>query len=75
MESLDDDALAAELALLMGDEADGVVEPPKVVNTITTNPSAKAEPTLSPIAETTSPRQTENEPQPQAQEVELQVSA
>ena len=27
------------------------------------------------IAETTSSRQTENEPQPQAQEVELQVSA
>ena len=75
VEPLDDDALAAELALLMGDEADGVVEPPKVVNTITTNPSAKAEPTLSPIAETTSSRQTENEPQPQAQEVELQVSA
>ena len=41
METLDDDALQAELALLMGDEVDSVVQAPMTVNTIKSVPVAK----------------------------------
>ena len=43
IDSMDDEAMQAELALLMGDEVDGIAEPPAVVNSIRPVPVPKKE--------------------------------
>lgn len=84
MDSFDDDALNAELSLLMGDEVDGIVEPPKTVNTLNTtkvavNGEAVETPNMKEQA-MTEPAMREQDPVQDVQstklkEVELEVNA